>query len=97
MPPLLLRSMAPSLRRFLDIVHTWDKIEEIRLRVNQPLTIKEQHMEYGSIARCLPADGQLPGDGGRYHPHNGDDDQNSWYALKMKFGQVISHWPGTPS
>jgi stage III sporulation protein AA len=39
--------MAPSLRRFLDIVHTWDKIEEIRLRVNQPLTIKEQHMEYG--------------------------------------------------
>ena len=47
MGALLLQYLAPNLRSRLSSLRTWDKVEEIRLRVNQPLAVKEQRVEYG--------------------------------------------------
>ncbi|HOB08070.1 MAG TPA: stage III sporulation protein AA [Limnochordia bacterium] len=79
----LLKCMAPNLRNLFHSVLDWDKVEEIRLRVNQPLVIKEQQKEYGlnAAGRCRPSEGFRV---------NADDiartveimAENSWYALE---------------
>lgn len=43
----LLQHLAPNLRTLLESIRTWELIEEIRLRINQPLLIKERGLEYG--------------------------------------------------
>jgi len=79
----LLQQLAPNLRSLLSLVSKWDQIEEIRLRANQPVVIKERAQEYGI---CLK--GICPIDDS-YRVTKEDISRtleimtaNSWYALE---------------
>ena len=85
MGALLLQYLAPNLRSRLSSLRTWDKVEEIRLRVNQPLAVKEQRVEYGINHQgvCQLAEG--------YRVTVEDltrtvviMTENSWYALEVE-------------
>ena len=47
MKSALLSQLTPNLRRLLEPIRTWDLIEEIRLRAERPLVVKERSHEYG--------------------------------------------------
>lgn len=80
---MLLQFLAPNLRNLFRHVPAWDKIEEIQLRVNQPLVIKELQRLYGinvgGVCRLSESYRVTAEDIARTVEMM---TQNSWYALE---------------